>query len=313
MTAKICYGTWGFDGRSYGSANFQNCLKLALEGIALGIDFFDTSDFYGYGKSELVLGEVRSVLGCSSAYTVATKTGLLPHSSFSMPNEFSKRYMENSLQMSLSRLNVTKLDVWQLHSPSLGDLKDISKIFPWLETLKSSGTIGKIGISARSPKDAVEFVKSFDFDYVQVNCNLLDQRLFDTGLSEILIQKNIRLIARTPLAFGFLSGTINEDTIFHELDHRKKWPKVQLAQWSNGMSLYDDIRNDLGLSKTEFALDYVRSIPGVSYVNVGMMSNVDLYENVTIFRRPPLSDQVLEKIRHNYLKSDFAINKISKN
>jgi len=313
MAAKICYGTWGFDGRSYGGVSFQTCLKLALEGIALGIDFFDTSDFYGYGKSELVLGEVRNVLGCSSAYTVATKTGLLPHNSFNMPNEFSKRYMENSLEMSLSRLNVNKLDVWQLHSPSLGDLKEISKIFPWLDMLKSLGVIGKIGISARSPNEAIEFVESFDFDYVQVNFNLLDQRLFDTGLSEILIQKNIQLIVRTPLAFGFLTGAINENTIFHELDHRKKWPKVQLAKWANGISLYDDIRNDLGLSKTEFALDYVRSIPGISYVNVGMMSNTDLYENVTIFRRPPLSSRVLEKIRSNYLKSDFAINKISKN
>jgi aryl-alcohol dehydrogenase-like predicted oxidoreductase len=304
--ARICYGTWGFDGASYGKIKFQECLELAQYAAECGVKLFDTSDFYGYGKSELVLGEALELLSGDLSPRIATKAGLLPHSSFDMLNNFSRPYLEHSLTKSISRLRRKEIDLWQLHSPALSDLSEICKNFKWFDSLKSSGLIKKIGVSTRSPSDAIIFLREYQFDAVQVNFNLLDQRLLDVSLETEAISKGIELIVRTPLAFGFLTGNITPDTKFELSDHRNKWSREQKEKWYCGVSEFEDIRKELKMSKVEFALAYARSIPGVSYVNVGMMNLNDIKQNLSIFKSATLSYETLKAIRGVYLNSVFS-------
>ena len=82
---------------------------------------------------------------------------------------------------SLSNLKTDYLDIYQLHSPSKESLSQINESFPWLIKKKEEGLIKKIGISARSPSDAIFFLKHFVLDVIQCNFNLIDQRLIETG------------------------------------------------------------------------------------------------------------------------------------
>ncbi len=218
-------GLWGLGSDSYG--NFTNLYSenVIKYQISKGITFFDTSDSYGNGRSESLLGNVIDDLNIRDKITIATKVGLLPHKGFYMPTDFTLNHIKTQLDKSLKNLKTDYLDIYQLHSPSKDSLDEIHETMPWLIKQKNDGKIKRIGISARSPNDALYFLEKFELDTIQCNFNLIDQRLIETGLLDYCRKKSIKIIARTPLAFGFLTGNLTSSKDqFTQNDHRYKWP-----------------------------------------------------------------------------------------
>ena len=300
--SEIGFGTWGLGGTSYGPVDDRES-RLALElAFDRGVTFYDTSDLYGDGHSEEVLG--RALAGKRQAVVIATKVGLLPHTGFYMPNDFSAERIASGLEASLRRLGTDYVDLYQLHSPQL-DLPNWDAILAALQRLKASGAIRAYGISARSPADAATAIARFGFPVVQVNFNLIDQRAIDAGLLKLCAERQIGVIARTPLCFGYLSGRLTGDETFTPGDHRANWPPEQRRRWARAPAVFSPVIKGSDRTIVQLALQWCLANAAVSTVIPGMMTCAEVAEDVAVANMPTLTTGEYEAIRMGYRTEVF--------
>ncbi len=301
QVSEIGFGTWGLGGTSYGPVDDRESVRALKRAHELGINFYDTADLYGNGHSEVIL---RQALGSiRSKIYIATKGGTLPHSGFHMPQDFSPSYMRKALEASLSRLATDYVDLYQLHSPKLEDLTQ--ELLETLETFRREGKVRHYGISVRSPKDGLAAMNKFQFSTVQANLNLIDHRAIECGLLDLCAKKNIGMIARTPLCFGFLTGGLSSQTTFADGDHRKLWPKAQQNRWANAVALFEQLYQARGETPALFALRFCLSQKAVSSVIPGMMNVREVEENAQAASLEPLTPHELEGVREIYAAHEF--------
>lgn len=298
----IGFGTWGLSGTSYGPVDDAESERALRRAFDLGITFYDTSDLYGTGHSEVILG--RGLKSVRDKIIIATKGGLLPHTGFEMPYDFSASYIRGALEASLKRLGTDYVDLYQLHSPKLEDVEN-QELKATLEAFKTEGKIREYGISVRAPKDGVPAIAAMNFKSVQANLNLIDHRVIESGLSRLAVEKGVGLIARTPLCFGFLTGGLQADAQFTDQDHRKLWPKEQLKRWTDAVALFEDLRRKAGNTAVQLALRFCLSVPGVATVIPGMMNVREVEENAVAGELPLLSEVEQRVIAEIYATHEF--------
>ena len=197
-------GTWSWGSSliwDYGKTYNENDLKDAFE-IALekGVNFFDTAEFYGSGNSEKLLGKFKE----SANTPVYFASKFMPY-----PWRLTKNSLISALRNTLSRLNVERLDLYQIHWP-----------FPpvpikvWAEALAQavdSGLTNAVGVSNYNTEQmikAYETLKEHGIHLAsnQVEYSLLNRKVEFNGLLEKCKELNITLIAYSPLAQGLLTG-----------------------------------------------------------------------------------------------------------
>lgn len=300
--SEIGFGTWGLGGDSYGpvdDATSRASLELAFD---RGVTFYDTSDLYGDGHSEIVLGEVFT--GRRDRVVIATKVGTLPHTGFHMPQDFSAAYITRGIDASLSRLGMDYVDLYQLHSPP-PDLPNWPEVVETLERLRQSGKIRAFGLSARSPADAKLAVERHGFGVMQVNFNMIDQRALTDGLFARCEERGVGVIARTPLCFGYLSGTMTGDEEFHGRDHRANWPREQLRRWARAPQLFSPLNEGTTRTLSQLALQFCLTPRAVSTVIPGMLTVDQVVENTAIAGLPALTTAETDRIREIFSQHIF--------
>jgi len=299
--SELGFGAWGIGGDAYGIVNDNvsiQALKLAFE---LGVTFYDTSDLYGGGHSEEVIGE--TLKDVREEVIIATKVGTLPHFGFKMPQDFSPKHIMEGVDASLRRLQTDYIDLYQLHSPPIEIINhDIVHTF---EILQDEGKIRAFGISVRSPDDGIIAIKEFGFKVIQVNFNLIDQRAVENGLFDLSSKQDIGIIARTPLCFGYLSGKMTGKEKFRGKDHRSNWPTDQLQRWAKAAGLFNFLSKGKNRTPVQSALKFCLSNESVSTVIVGMMNCDEVRENVKVSEVDPLSDEELSRIKLIYDSNVF--------
>jgi aryl-alcohol dehydrogenase-like predicted oxidoreductase len=302
--SEIGFGTWGLGGDAYGPIEDNlsvSCLHAALD---RGINFFDTSDLYGAGHSEEVLG--IAFADRRSKALIATKVGLLPHSGFHMPVDFSPDHIRKGLDASLRRLKTDHIDLYQLHSPEIDYLQNHPEIFELLDEIERQGKARVIGLSARSPADALAAMKLYDFGSIQVNFNLIDHRAISDGLFAAAQTAGRGIIARTPLCFGYLTGRLTGNkSDFSGRDHRANWPDDQLERWARAPGLFNGLCEQRGCTPAQLALLFCLS-PRVVYTTIpGMMTIAEVESNAAVADLPPLSEAELAQIAAIYNSNSF--------
>jgi aryl-alcohol dehydrogenase-like predicted oxidoreductase len=300
--SEIGFGAWGIGGGSYGDVDEKESLAALDVAFDSGITFYDTSNLYGGGRSEELIGAAFKTK--RDQVFIATKGGTLPHSGFHMPQDFSAKHLRDALAGSLKRLQTDYVDLYQLHSPSLNALESDETVEA-LVSFKKEGLIREYGISARSPMDAKIAIEKYGFPAVQVNFNLIDQRAMECGLYELAKKKGVGIINRTPLVFGFLTGTISASSSFQEGDHRTNWPKDQISRWANASQLFDFIGDGRRRTRVQVAIRYCLDHDAVSTVIPGMLNVAQVCENVGASDVPPLSDEEMARIAEIYKTYDF--------
>lgn len=295
--SEIGFGAWGIGGltkgaTSYGKTDDTESIKALRTAYNRGINFFDTSNVYGDGHSEELIG--RTFVGERDKIIIASKVGFLEHNG---PQDFSERYVNTSLNESLRRLKTDYLDLFQLHSPPMRIFGEGSNIVEVLSQLKEKGKIRAYGISAKSPEDAVKVLGSYPFDTVQINFNMTDQRAIRLGLFELCEEKGIGVIGRTPLCFGFLSGGYSTNYKFDRSDHRSTWSDEQIAVWANAYRLFlDAIDRNVQQTNSQFALRFCLSYDAVSTVIPGMLNEREVVENARASDIGPLKEPERERL-----------------
>lgn len=211
--SAVSFGTWALGG-DWGDVNRSEALASLHHAIDCGVNFFDTADVYGSGRSESLIGEVLQER--SERVYVATKFGR--RDDFTNPENYTYDKVRSYCEDSLRNLQMEALDLYQIHCPTTEILTQ-SDVFNVLEDLKKEGKIRYYGVSVETDAQGKFVLDHTQASSLQVIVNILRQK----PLKEMIAQakeKNVGVLARVPLASGLLTGKYNKDTVFPENDHR---------------------------------------------------------------------------------------------
>jgi len=296
QVSEIGFGAWGIGGRtveltSYGDTDDRTSLAALDRALGCGITFFDTSAAYGNGHSETLIGQ--AVRGRRSRAVITTKAG---YEAWDQEPDFSPATIVASTERSLARLGTDYLDLLQLHNPPL-EVVTAPAVREALAGLVVSGKIRAWGVSAKGPGEALQALRACEIAVVQANFNMMDVRVLTSGLLAEVERRGIGFIARTPLCFGFLSGTIGHDTVFPAGDHRARWPRAQLANWVDGAAdLMAAIAASPGEAAAQAALRFCLSFPAVTTTIPGIMKPQEADQNAAASGLGPLPPQAVDAI-----------------
>ena len=211
--SEIGLGTWQL-GAEWGEVSDAEADSILAAAIEAGIDFFDTADIYGGGRSERRIGGFLRRTG--ARVFVATKLGRSQDPGW--PQNFELDVMRRHADGSRERLGVDALDLLQLHCVPEAVLRD-GAIFDHLRTLQSEGRIRAFGASVESTEEARLCLEQDGLASLQIIFNAFRQTPIET-LFDTARRKRVALIVRLPLASGLLSGKFDAQTRFGPEDHR---------------------------------------------------------------------------------------------
>jgi len=294
--SEIGFGAWGIGGRtggttSYGDTDDRTSLAALERALDCGITFFDTSAAYGDGHSEVLIGQAFA--GRRDKVVIATKAG---YDSWDRPPDFSASAVVASADRSLARLRSDYVDLLQLHNPPPEALAD-ERLGAALARLQAAGKIRAWGVSAKSPAEAIQALTRFDAPVVQVNFNMMDVRAIDSGLMAEAARRGAGVIGRTPLCFGFLSGTIGRDTAFPPGDHRLGWSRAQLDNWIDGAAdLLAAVGARPGREGVHAALRFCLAEPALSTTIPGILTASEAEANAAASALGPLPAAALAAV-----------------
>jgi aryl-alcohol dehydrogenase-like predicted oxidoreductase len=304
--SEIGFGAWTIGGltpgqTSYGRTDDKVSLEALQTAFDLGINFFDTANIYGNGHSEELIG--KAFKKERSKAVIASKCGF---KSFESAHDFSDKAIRASIEDSLVRLQTDYLDLLQLHDPPTQIATD-EKVITTLIKLRDEGKIRAIGISVKSPLDGLKFLKH-PWQTIQCNFNMIDQRAMDCGLMHQAEKTGIGIIARTPLAFGFLSGKFTGKKIrFEKSDHRSRWGEEQLRIWADAPEYFAPLNKNKSRTLSQLAIKFCISFDGIATVIPGIMNKTEAMENASVSDLKPLLKSEIKKIVDTANKHEFFI------
>jgi len=308
--SEIGFGAWGIGGKtqgatSYGETDDNISREALLKAFERGVNFFDTSNLYGDGHSESLIGKIFK--NSREQVIIATKAGML---AYNVAPDFSNHNIQLSLDRSLSRLQTDYVDLFQLHNPTKDILRFPDRISPLIEQLKLKEKIRAFGISVNSPEEGLLVLKNFELESLQVNFNILDQRVIDMDLLSLAQDASVSIIARTPLCFGFLAGIVDAKTQLSENDHRSRWPKDKIEAWSkDGLSAWECADRSEMQTRVQFALRFCLSFSQVTSVIPGMLTSHEVLENIKASDLGSLTDKELNCVYKIYQQHNRRMNK----
>lgn len=290
------YGCWGVGGGSdsfpaYGKMNSEKISKAIEKAIDKGINFFDTSSLYGGGKSEIFLSKILPKY--RKKIYISTKAGLLDIDK----KCFSSSFIKKSLEDSLKRLKTDYIDLFQLHNFDKDDFYSFPDIENLLLDLKKEGKILEWGISSKTPQNALDLLKIWKSPTVQCNFNILDKRCIDNNLLSYCDSNKIGVIARTPLAFGFLSLKIKAEENFSSSDHRSRWSIDTKKGWiENSQKIANILCIDKSMTMAQWCIKFCITPSVISTCIPGMHSIEEVEENYNAIISGPLKESHFNQV-----------------
>jgi aryl-alcohol dehydrogenase-like predicted oxidoreductase len=204
----------------FGPMNDSESLSAIDAALALGVNFIDTSDAYGAGYSESLLG--KTLRGRRDKVVLATKGGNVMVGPDRGKRKFTADYISGVLEQSLQRLQTDWIDLYQLHNPSV-EVIEHGEVWEVLERAKKAGKIRHYGVSINTVDEGLAAAKTGRSDTIQAEYNLLMQEPADTFFP-IAQEADIGIIARVPLRRGILTGkmTLEDQKRFQADDVRAR-------------------------------------------------------------------------------------------
>jgi aryl-alcohol dehydrogenase-like predicted oxidoreductase len=302
--SEVSFGAWAIGG-SWGAVDDGASREALHRAIDRGVNFIDTADVYGDGRSERLIGEVLS--SRRERVLVATKAGrrLNPHEARGYTLENLRRFVDRSRE----NLRTPALDLLQLHCPPSEVYRD-DRVFDALDTLVSEGRIARYGVSVETCDEALEVLATRPrVASLQIILNALRLKPLARVLPEARA-RGVGILARVPLASGLLTGKIARDAVFAPDDHRafnRHGEAFDVGETFSGVPLeaafeaVDALREVLGPgdSMARFALAWCLAQPGVSCVIPGARSAAQVDENVGAMDFT-ITDEQRERVRAVY-------------
>jgi aryl-alcohol dehydrogenase-like predicted oxidoreductase len=302
--SEVSLGTWQI-GASWGSVSEKDAIGLLHAAIDNGINFFDTADVYGDGRSERLIAGVLSER--REKVYVATKAGrrLQPHTA----DGYNRENLTAFVERSLTNLRREMLDLVQLHCPPT-DVYYRPEVFEALDSLKRAGKILHYGVSVEKIEEAIKATEFPGIASVQIIFNIFRQRPkeFFFPLAQ---KRDVGILVRLPLASGLLGGKITRETQFAADDHRaynRHGEQFDRGETFSGVDLdvaldaVEKVRQVVppNVNMASFALRWILQFPEVSCVIPGARNQHQVLENIKAAELPALTSEQMDALERIY-------------
>jgi aryl-alcohol dehydrogenase-like predicted oxidoreductase len=303
--SSISFGTWAI-GSAWGNVEDKDSLAALNRAVDLGVNFFDTADVYGDGRSERLLAQLKRQR--KEEIIIATKAGrrLDPHVASGYTAENITGFIERSLQ----NLETDTLDLVQLHCPPT-EVYYYPELFGALDDLVAQGKIRYYGVSVEKVEEAIKAIEYPNVQTVQIIFNIFRQRPAEV-LFDLAKQRKVGVLARVPLASGLLSGKMTAQTQFSEDDHRAynrhgeafdRGETFSGVDYETGIQAVEELRALMpaGMTMAQFALRWILMFDAVTCAIPGAKRPSQAEENVLAADLPALSGETMRAVRDLYL------------
>jgi len=266
-TSILGFGT-GPLGDLYGLADPAEIIRAVQLAIEHGINFFDSSPYYGLTLSETRLGE--ALVGRRDKVLLATKACRYGLEDF----DFSAKRILSSVNESLRRLKTDYIDLFQAHDVEFADLRQVvEETIPALRKVQESGKVRYIGITGYPPRFLRTIAQQVPVDTILSYCHY---DLLNTSMEQAL----------TPFARAAGVGLINASALHMGILTEQGAPKWHPAprEVHDAAGRIGEICKKRNLALTGVALRFAFDHPYVASTLVGMKTQAEILTNLDFLR-----------------------------
>ncbi len=312
--SEIGIGCWAI-GSEWGDVSEEDAKEALYTSIDNGINFFDTADVYGDGRSEKIISEVLK--NSNEQIYVATKAGrrLNPHNA----DGYNLKNIESFIDRSLSNLGVDIIDLVQLHCPP-SEICGKPETYEMMDEIVKKGKIKYYGVSVEKVSEALDAINHPNVKSIQIIFNIFRQKPNEIFFQEAK-KNNVAIIARVPLASGLLTGKMNNNSSFPENDHRNYningnafdvGETFSGVDFSKGLEAVEELKKikPEGFSLTDLSLKWILSHPEVTTVIPGAKNKIQAKLNVKASELNEINSikDSIKEIYNKYFKEDIHSN-----
>jgi aryl-alcohol dehydrogenase-like predicted oxidoreductase len=310
--SEIGFGAWtiGLDwwGKKIDDDEAIRMLKRAYD---LGINFYETADMYGKGKSEKLIAQAFRDMRDEVIYS--TKWGYDMYNAEQvghreLPQKHDTEFLQFALEQSLNRLQTDYIDIYSLHNPKMDAIRN-DTLFAALDDLVKKGTIKSHG-AALGPAigwkdEGLEAIRSRDISCLQTVYNILEQ---DPGRDFVreAERHNVGIMVRVPDASGLLTGKVTAEAKFDKNDHRSFRKKEFIQEAMKKIENIKPIANSKGWNITELAIKFILSQKQISVVLPTMVSIEEIEMFASLSDGEYLNSAELAKVEEMYEKNFYV-------
>jgi aryl-alcohol dehydrogenase-like predicted oxidoreductase len=303
QVGEVGFGAWAIGG-SWGNVSEQDAEAALHAALDAGVNFIDTADVYGGGRSERLISRVLKQRGDTDV-VVATKAGrgLNPHVAEAYTAEALTRFVEGSLE----RLQTEALDLVQLHCPP-PEVYYRPEVFEALDRLVEAGKLRRYGVSVEKVEEAIKALE-YPIASVQIIYNIFRQRPAELFF-RLARERQVAVIARVPLASGLLTGKLRADSRFAADDHRaynRHGEAFDVGEtfsgvpFEVGLRAVEELRGVVGAAPmAQFALRWILMDEAVSVVIPGARNPEQAISNAQASDLPALTADQMDAARAVY-------------
>ncbi len=302
--SAISFGAWAI-GSAWGSVDDRESLDALRRAVDLGVNFFDTADVYGDGRSEQLLAQLKRER--REEIHIATKAGrrLDPH----VASGYNRNNLTAFVERSLKNLETDALDLLQLHcSPT--QVYYMPEVFSILDGLVTQGKLKYYGVSVEKVEEALKAIEFPGVQSVQIIFNIFRQRPADLFFDQAK-RRRVGILARVPLSSGMLTGKMTRATEFSSDDHRAynrhgesfdRGETFSGVDFELGLQTVEELRPlvPTGWTMTQFALRWILMFDAVTCAIPGAKRPAQVEENCRAADLPPFPDATMQQVRGIY-------------
>lgn len=302
--SALGFGSWAIGG-TWGPVDDKESLAALNRAIELGVNFFDTADAYGGGRSERLLAKLRQQH--REKIYIATKVGrgLYPH----VAKGYNRANLTAFVERSLKNLSTDSIDLLQLHCPPT-PVYDMPEVFGVLDDLVKAGKIRFYGVSVEKVEEALKAIEYPNLQSVQIIFNMFRQRPAEFFFEQAKARK-VGILARVPLASGMLTGKLTASSRFDADDHRSfnrhgeafdRGETFSGVDYKVGLQAVEELKSicPAGISMAQFALRWILMFEAVTCAIPGAKHPSQVEDNFAAADLAPISDEVISQVRMIY-------------
>jgi aryl-alcohol dehydrogenase-like predicted oxidoreductase len=302
--SEIGFGAWAI-GADWGNVSENDAMAALNTAIDKGVNFIDTADVYGDGRSERLVAQL--IKSRSEKIYVATKAGrrLDPHTS----DGYNRQNLTSFIERSLKNLAVDTIDLLQLHCPPTQVYYN-PEVFQILDDLVQAGKIQYYGVSVEKVEEAIKAIEFPGVHSVQIIFNIFRTRPAELFF-DLAKKRKVAVLARVPLASGLLTGKMSSESKFTDDDHRNYNRKGQSfdvgetfsgIDFDTGLIAVEEIKTLLpkGMTMAQFALRWTLMFDAVTLAIPGAKNSKQAAENAGASDLPPISSDTMDQLDFIY-------------
>jgi aryl-alcohol dehydrogenase-like predicted oxidoreductase len=302
--SDVSFGAWAI-GSAWGPVSDADSLAALHKAVDCGVNFFDTADVYGDGRSERLVAHLKKAR--KEEIIVATKAGRrLPSQTV---DGYSRQNLTAWIDDSLRNLSTETLDLLQLHCPPT-ELYSHSEVFGMLDDFVKAGKIRYYGVSVEKIEEALKAIEYPNVQSVQIIFNCFRQRPAEVFFPRAK-ERRVGILARLPLSSGMLTGKLRRDSTFAKDDHRnfnRHGESFDVGEtfsgvnYDAGLEAVEEIRPLVPprASMSKFALRWILMFDAVTCAIPGSKRPEQVAENCAASSLPPLNAETMTALRRIY-------------